>query len=94
MIKNEDVVPWPMGVGFGLFFWLIVQPGVSDFIFDLPWLFKFPVLAFVTVTASIGSIVFPIFLYETLRKLGVSESITWTVLGIGMVIVAIYGSTS
>ena len=84
-----------MGVGFGLYFWFVVQPGVSDFIFDLPWLFKFVVLPFGTLIGFAGSIVFPFFLYETLRKLGVSESITWAVLGIGfVVIVALYGSTS
>ena len=95
MIKNEDGIPWPMGVGFGLYFWFVVQPGVLDFIFDLPWLFKFVVLAFGTLIGFAGSIVFPFFLYETLRKLGVSESITWAVLGIGfVVIVALYGSTS
>jgi hypothetical protein len=87
MTKKEEGVGWPMGIGCGVFFWFIFQSGVSDFIDNLPWLIHFIVVASLLLTAFAGSIVFPMFLYETLRKIGFSEGITWTVLGVGFVVV-------
>ena len=37
-------------------------------------------------TAFAGSIIFPIFLYETLRKIGFSEGIAGAVLGLGFLV--------
>ena len=86
MTKKEDGIHWPMGIGFGLYFLLIFQPGVSDFIENLPWIFKFIVFAFGIPIAFAGSIIFPLFLYETLRKIGFSERIVWAVLGLGFLV--------
>lgn len=86
MTRNEGGIHWAMGIGFGLYFWLIIHPGASDFIFNLPWIIKFIVLPIVGVIAFAGSIIFPIFLIETLRKIGVSEGISLTVLGLGFLV--------
>jgi hypothetical protein len=83
MTKKEDGIPWPMGIGFGVFFWFIFQPEVEDFVLNLPWIIKFIVFAVGGVTAFAGSIIFPFFLYETLRKIGFSEGIAGWLLGLG-----------
>ena len=87
MMKKEDGVPWPMGIGFGVFFWFISQPEVEDFVLNLPWIIKFIVIALGGLTAFAGSIIFPFFLYETLRKIGFSEGIAGILLGLGFLLV-------
>ena len=46
MTKKEDGIPWPMGIGFGVFFWFSFQPEVEDFVLNLPWIIKFIVFPF------------------------------------------------
>ncbi|MDC0953354.1 hypothetical protein OAR92_01650 [Porticoccaceae bacterium] len=87
MTKQDDNVSWPMGIGFGVFFWFIFQPEVEDFVLNLPWIIKFIVFAAGGLTAFAGSIVFPLFLYETLRKIGISEGIAGWLLGLGFLLV-------
>jgi hypothetical protein len=87
MTKKEDGIPWPMGIGFGVFFWFIFQPEVEDFVLNLPWIIKFIVFAVGGLTAVAGSIIFPFFLYETLRKIGISEGIAGWLLGLGFLVV-------
>lgn len=86
MTKQDDNVSWPMGIGFGVFFWFIFQPGVEGFVLNLPWIIKFIVIALGGLTAFAGSIIFPFFLYETLRKIGISEGIAGWLLGIGFLV--------
>ena len=87
MTKKEDGIPWPMGIGFGVFFWFIFQPEVEDFVLNLPLIIKFIVFAVGGLTAVAGSIIFPFFLYETLRKIGISEGIAGWLLGLGFLVV-------
>ena len=87
MTKKEDGIPWPMGIGFGVFFWFSFQPEVEDFVLNLPWIIKFIVFAVGVPTAVAGSIIFPFFLYETLRKIGISEGIAGWLLGLGFLVV-------
>jgi len=87
MTKKEDGIPWPMGIGFGVFFWFIFQPEVEDFVLNLPWIIKFIVFAVGVPTAVAGSIIFPFFLYETLRKIGISKGIAGWLLGLGFLVV-------
>ena len=58
MTKKEDGIPWPMGIGFGVFFWFIFQPEVEDFVLNLPWIIKFIVFAVGGLTAFAGSVIF------------------------------------
>ena len=83
MTKKEDGIPWPMGIGFGVYFWFIFQPGVIDFVFELPWIIGYILAGFGGLIAFAGSIVFPLFLYETVRRIGFSEDITWAILVLG-----------
>ena len=87
MTKKEDGIPWPMGIGCGVFFWFSFQPEVEDFVLNLPLIIKFIVFAVGGLTAFAGSIIFPIFLYETLRKIGISEGIAGWLLGLGFLVV-------